>query len=349
MQRINKLYYFLCVAVPAAALIFLTVSCEYIVDPEAPARGEIVITSKSSVTDSDTPGYFSATGVLNIEEGVVTDYEWEVDYIYMDYNESKVYFAQSGYIDFTGAEIPLPEDPAPRTLKYAAKNNDGGWYSNLDTMRIYKEQVRDYDPVEVPEITPDLIYLYHDAELVWENDKISEIKTYYYYHDGYTYGYDDYDGYYTPEYYLDMFSIQAEKFPYWKTEFIYNENGNLERTCSGAWDGESVGYSYVSVYSGYDEGGNPGKETVYSGAEYPRGEGITQYPENIAEAEVTEIDFDVDWWPNAGNYFIINSHDTSYNIWFRIDGSGTDPFVDNPFYTGIQVNLPVEFGLDTVI
>lgn len=273
----------------------------------------------------------------------MTDYEWEIDYTFMDYDESTVYFAQAGYIDFTGAEIALPEDPLPQSLNHTAKNNDVCWYSNLDTMRIYKEQVWDYDPVEIPEITPDLIFLYHDAELVWENDKITEIKTYYYYHDGYTYGYDDYDYYYYSEYYSDLSSIQMERFPYWKTEFIYDSSGNLERICSGAWDGESVDYSYVNVYSGYDESGNPVKETEYSGMEYPRGEGITQYPENIAVAEVTRIDFrSTEYWPSSEDYFVIYSPEKGYYVWYSGD-SMIDP--QPAFLTGIQVDLsepPIE-------
>jgi hypothetical protein len=313
MKRRNQLSYLLWVFISLALLIFLTVSCEYIVDPDAPAWGEIVITSQSTETDSETPGYLSATGVINIEEGVVTDYEWESDYVVS--GDGTEYYAEAGYVDFTGPDLQEEEDTLLQKLglRFSSKNSEGGWYSNLVTMKVYMEQNWDYEPVEVPELIPGIDNLMDVYELEWQDDRLTAMIDYY---DGYYYTY-------TPEFMSDSFGSKAINLPFSKTEYVYESaTGNLERIRGSIWNGEGFDYTDVTIHSGYDSSGNPDRKIYYW---VSRGS-IPQDPDINGTAEVTTIDFwGGEFWPEPGDYFEIYSPKGGYYVWFPDVEGAFDP------------------------
>jgi hypothetical protein len=254
--------------------------------------------------------------------------------------EGPLYYEEAGYVDFTGPDINEEEGTVLQKLglKDAAKNTEDGWYSNLVTMRVYFDDIYGYTSPELPEFVPGEENLVSVAELEWQDNRLTAMVDYFnygyytttpYYYSGY-YPTEYYTPYYytppytTPYYYTTTpMGAMAQKLPIGKTEYVYEpDTENLERVRSNIWNGEGFDYTDVSVYGGYDSGGNPEREIYYW---VSRGS-IPQDPDINGTAEVVDLNlWGGEYWPAAGDYIEIYSPKGGYYVWFTYVVDAFDP------------------------
>jgi hypothetical protein len=117
-------------------------------------EGIIAITSSSVGPNTNQDGYFSGTGLIEIKNGKLTAFDYDLKYTK---DEGIVYYASSGHSNYT------------------ASGSESGFFDDILTNKHYMESISDTFPVEPPGITPSTKNLVEDIVYDWQKGIINTI------------------------------------------------------------------------------------------------------------------------------------------------------------------------------